>query len=131
LGLLFGQITNNSAPQALGFAPAIAEARYRILEQTSRELKLSPMQAAFTSMEWTLPVLYNRIDLINVQSAAPPAPELTALAPKLTALAERLYLEEQLEKRKQQGIPDNDPTIQQIRERVSQLSASIDGKVPR
>ena len=120
LGVLFGAITNSGEPKILEFAPAIAKARYRILEAAGQQYEMDPEDAAFKSVQWMLPVLYNRYDPIKVQNHRPPPSE------DIYRSIVRGYFEEELTKRRQQGAGDDDARIQDIQQRIAEMTSSQD-----
>jgi hypothetical protein len=110
----------------LEFAPAIAKARYRILETNLSELGPTPLEAAFKSSQWALPVLYNRYDPVEVR----PSENYARLGEDLARLGERHFLEQELEKRRQRGIPDDDPMMLRITLRIAELTSETRGAAP-
>ena len=121
LGVLLGRIGTKKDPQTLEFAPAIAKARYRILEKVAQQQEQPPAAVASECMEWTFPVLYNRQDPIEVRNLSPaPAVE------RMSSFTELVVLEAELERRRQRGTPDDDRRMQQIIQRIADLQAVQD-----
>lgn len=105
---------------AIDWAQLVVQARARLAERY-RPMTLS--QAAATTKEWTLPVVYVRPQAFNVLVTAPPPPTAPATEPK----AQQLELE-LLDGLRAQLPPDSPPgLLDDIMQRMGQLQNELAG----
>lgn len=118
LGLLLASLLAKTQPSPLEFTSAVAIARRAVFQAIQRR---DPECTEGECLEWTLPVLYSRIEPIDVKNALPPG--IIALLNAVSTVAMCEALNRRLDQLIANGRPEDDFELRLVRGKLQELES--------